>query len=108
MVNCSRLSQQMHLLLTYHFHMNGVHLCPDKLLDKLFVICVTISIQWQLQISTSDYWKALPSLFCAHILQAVCFSQLINPNLFVTKSVLKFNNPQKPWIRCLTETDSES
>ena len=55
MVNCSRLSQQMHLLLTYHLHMNGVHLGPDKLLDKLFVISVIISIVWQLQVSTSDY-----------------------------------------------------
>lgn len=55
MVNCSQLSQKMHLFLTYHLHMNGAHLGPDKILDKLFVISVIISILWQLQVLTSDY-----------------------------------------------------
>lgn len=54
MVNCSQLSQQMHLLLTNHLHMNGMHLGPDKLLDKLFVISVIINVLWQLHVSTSD------------------------------------------------------
>lgn len=65
----------MHLLQTYHLHRNGGHLCPNKLLDKLFVISVIISILWQLQVSTSDDLKPPSSLLCARIL---CEVVLVN------------------------------
>jgi len=77
----------MHLLLKHHLHMSGVHLCLDKLLDELLAISIIVSILWQLQVLTSDYYKPLPNLFCAGMLHAVVLvNRLIPISLSLTHS----------------------
>lgn len=79
MVNCSQLSQPVYLLPTYHLHMNGVQLGPDKLLDNLLsLLSSAAGLNFPFLETPSK-----PAL-CTQS-PSSCFSQLINPNQFVTK-----------------------